>query len=165
MTTSANPDIDALLPVSREIVLSTGTRVDVQDLKTRQFFKLLRIVTNGAGPMLADLDLSTDQSPDEFAAKMLGIVILAVPNAEDEAIEFMRESKDIQSLGKRLASMFQTAQKTGQLKPSEPSSRTSESSSSESSIESTPTDSSEASHEPLTSSVPSTDGPTSESST
>ena len=43
-------ELDALDPDTAIVTLSTGTQVQVARLKSRQFFKLLRIVTRGASP-------------------------------------------------------------------------------------------------------------------
>lgn len=187
-TKAPKSELDVLDPVPDVVTLTGGLVVEVEELRTRQFFRLLRILTRGAGPLMADFSLDVDD--DEFGAKMMALVIMAVPEAEDETIDFLnsmvrpaglvanprtpgekqaneekwvalrlsmdnpelddtvtlieavirREAKDIQSLGKRIQSMMEVAEKTGQI-PS-------------------PTNSSAGSAEPSTSSQPNTDGQT-----
>lgn len=83
-------DVAALDPISSEVTLSTGTVVTINDLKTRQFFRLMRIVTTGAGHMLSTYRLDGDLSSDEFMGRLLALIVLSVPEAEDEAVEFLR---------------------------------------------------------------------------
>lgn len=164
-----NKDIQSIAPENQTIELASGVFVDVVPLKTREFFKLIKIITNGAGPVLGRMDLFESGLEDnEFAGKLIGLVIMAVPNADDEAVEFIqamvrpsglieksyadlnkadrerneflwdqlfeqtanpeiedtisiieaiikREAGDLQRLGKRIRSMLEVAQKTGQL--------------------------------------------------
>lgn len=195
-------EIDALDPVPEQVTLQSGTVVVLEPLKARQFFRLLRIVTHGAMPVLSDLSLlklDPDMDTQEFATKLLTLMALSIPDAEDETIDFVksmckpfgaiegrklnkqdaernaelwgrldieldnpelddlltiveaivkREAGDIQALGKRLAAMFNLAEKTGQLtKPQPPTSATTPASSADSPA-------------PTTFSPPSTAGPT-----
>jgi len=85
-------ELDALDPVPEVVTLTTGTQVQIEDLKSRQFFKLLRIVTRGALPALRDFSVfQTDVDFDvkEFAGRFLSLMLLSIPEAEDEAIEFV----------------------------------------------------------------------------
>jgi len=161
-------ELDKLDPTPETVTLRSGLRVQLESLRARQFFKLLRIVTHGALPGMRDsglLDLD-GLDTDEFMGRLLSVTLLAIPDAEDETIEFIRslcypvglierralnkqdaernailwegldaelenpdlddlitiieavvkrESADIQALGKRLASLFKLAEKTGQI--------------------------------------------------
>lgn len=85
-------DVDVIQPVpedSRNIVLSTGTVLILQDLKARQFFKLLRIITHGAAPILPSLKLSSDTSVEEWSQQFLAVIMMAIPESEQETIEFI----------------------------------------------------------------------------
>ncbi len=178
-------EIDKLDPIPETLTLRSGIQVQLESLKARQFFKLLRIITHGAlpGMQAAGLFSTEDLDPDEFLGRLLSVTLLSIPDAEDETIEFIksmvypvglierrglnkqdverntilwqgldevmdnpdlddvvsiieavvkRESDDIQALGKRLASMFKLAEKTGQIDSSKsPSPTTSTSTSSE----------------------------------
>ncbi len=90
MTTSEVDVISEDTAVSTEgpLVLSNGLKVDVNRLKTRETMKLLKIITRGAGYALSSLDLSGDNS--EFAEALIVSVVLAIPEAENETIEFIQ---------------------------------------------------------------------------
>ena len=85
-------ELDALDPVDEPIILSDGTHVLIENLKSRQFFKLLRIITHGAMPVFRDLGLSSMSglSRDEFVTRLLSMMLMSIPDAEDETIEFVR---------------------------------------------------------------------------
>ncbi len=85
-------ELDALDPVPEQVKLTSGTVVVLEDLKARQFFKLLRIVTHGAMPLMQDMSLfklDPDTDPGEFTSRLLSILVLSIPDAEDETIEFI----------------------------------------------------------------------------
>lgn len=74
------------------VTLSNGTVVLIEHLRARQFFKLLRIVTRGALPNMQDMSLfkvGNDMDPGEFAGRFLSLMLLSIPEAEDEAIDFV----------------------------------------------------------------------------
>lgn len=86
-------EIDALDPVPEQVKLATGTVVVLESLRARQFFKLLRIVTHGALPVMQDMSIlrmDPNADPGEFAGKLLSLMLLSIPDAEDETIEFIR---------------------------------------------------------------------------
>jgi hypothetical protein len=205
-------DLLALVGNPEPVTLESGFGVQILDLKTRQLLRLLKIITTGAGPLLPSFKLyEDDQTPEEFGAKLLGLIIIAIPEAEDETIDFVqsmvqpaglraersksdkianeplwsalrvqlenpslddlvtifeevvqREAPHIQSLGKRLSSIWTLAVKTAQVGQS---SKSSSGTGSEPSSASTRVDSSEASPESSTSSRSSTGGPTTSSLT
>ncbi len=82
-------DVEVIVPEDETVTLSTGTVVRIQPLKARQFFKLLRIITHGAGGMLLNVQFSPTDTPEAFGAKLLALVGFAIPDAEDEVIEFL----------------------------------------------------------------------------
>lgn len=85
-------DVDVIQPVpenSREITLTSGTELVLQDLRARQFFKLLRIVTHGAAPLLPSLNLSSETTAEEWTQQFLAIIMMAIPESEQETIEFI----------------------------------------------------------------------------
>ncbi len=89
----ANHELDALDPVPEQLKLSSGTIVEIEDLKTRQFFKLLRIVTHGALPLMQDLSmfrLDPDADLGEFTGRLLAVLVMSIPDASDETIDFVR---------------------------------------------------------------------------
>lgn len=162
-------EIDMLDPIPESVTLRSGMVVRLESLRSRQFFKLLRIITHGALPGIRDaglLDIENLENTEEFMGRLLSVTLLSIPDAENETIEFVRslcypdalierktlnkqdvehnqalwdaldeelvnpdlddlvtiieavikrEAQDIQALGKRLASMFKLAEKTGQI--------------------------------------------------
>lgn len=82
-------ETDRLDPTPDFVFLESGLRVQLESLKTRQFFKLLRIITHSAMPNIAEL-LDAEAGSDEFMGRLLSIVVLSIPDAEDETIEFIR---------------------------------------------------------------------------
>lgn len=83
-------ELDALDPVPEDYKLQSGAVIQFEDLRARQFFKLLRIVTHGAVPAMRDLfamDPNTDQQ--QFVTTLLTVVVLSIPDAEDETIDFL----------------------------------------------------------------------------
>jgi hypothetical protein len=81
-------ELDRLDPEPVVIKLESGLPVAVVRLKTRQMFRLLRILTRGAGPAIAQLDFGGDA--EEFGQKLLGILVMAIPDAEQETIAFLQ---------------------------------------------------------------------------
>ncbi len=162
-------ELDALDPISDEITLESGLTIELERLRARQFFKLLRIVTgSGALGQFANAGLFQleGKTESEFTMQFVTVVLMSIPDAEEETIQFIRsmakpaglregrklnkqddthntelwlafdeqldnpeledlvtiieaivrrEAGDIQALGKRLASMFKLAEKTGQI--------------------------------------------------
>jgi hypothetical protein len=95
MTTSTkeateNTDIEALEAVSTEATLSDGTVVEIERLKTRQLFRLLKVLTVGAADVLPSLNFSADMDPTEFGTTLIAALVFALPNAENEAIDFIQ---------------------------------------------------------------------------
>lgn len=165
-------ELDALDPVPDTITLSDGTEVKLLDLKARQFFKLLRIISHG--PAMAALTNSSNLlqgDPEAVVMRLVGFLLVSIPDAYDETLAFLqdmvqptglkevpvsadkatkssatehnqekwaalvkamdnpeiedvvdlvdaiikRESGDLAALGKKVASLFRVAEKTGQL--------------------------------------------------
>lgn len=83
-------ELDTLDPVPEQVKLVSGTFVDIEDLKARQFFRLLRILTHGAIPGLGDLfSVNSETDPQQFAANLLTVTLLSIPDAEDETVAFI----------------------------------------------------------------------------
>lgn len=82
-------ELDRIDPQPVECKLSTGFAVEIVRMRTRQFFRLLRILTHGAGPALTQSQLSFEGDAAEFAAKLLTLVIMSIPDAEQETIQFL----------------------------------------------------------------------------
>lgn len=83
-------DTDVVLPEPTVVLLESGNKVEIVPLRTRQFFKLLRIITRGAGDALTSLRLNPEDSDMEFATKLIATFGFAIPEAETEAIDFIQ---------------------------------------------------------------------------
>lgn len=86
-------EIDRLDPLPTEVKLVSGFLVHVVRLHTRQLFRLMRIISRGASPQaLAKLDFSDDSEEGRrtFGAQLLGIIVTAIPDAENETIGFLQ---------------------------------------------------------------------------
>lgn len=83
----AETELDILVGEPTELKFSTGFCVEVVRLRTRQVFRLLKVLTQGAGPALATLDFKAE--PSEFVQRLLALVLISVPEAENAAITFL----------------------------------------------------------------------------
>jgi hypothetical protein len=87
-------ETDRLDPVPEFVELGSGTRVRVLSLKMRQLFRLLRIVTRGGAqylPLLRDAMLTAEEnSAEAFGTQLMAIAMIALPEAEDEAVAFVQ---------------------------------------------------------------------------
>ena len=73
------------------IVLESGTEVEVVPLRLRETMKLLKIVTRGAGSVLEQLMGELDmEDPAAFAQTLGALVIMSIPEAENEAVAFIQ---------------------------------------------------------------------------
>jgi hypothetical protein len=87
--TTGNTDIDTLAPEATPVALVSGTQIKVERLKTRALMSLLKILTRGASEVLPTLSFDPNTSTEAFTGQLLGAVIIAIPEAEDEAVEFI----------------------------------------------------------------------------
>lgn len=78
----------------KKLQLKSGIEFDVEPLKLRQFLALLRIMTRGAAgiyAMGAGASLTSGNLDGEaFARELLTMVVFAIPEAEDETVEFAK---------------------------------------------------------------------------
>lgn len=91
MTSKAqtNNDVEALTAEPNVITLTSGSVVRVQRLKTRQLLRLLKIFTAGAADALGSLEFDREDT-EGFAQQLLALIVLSIPEAEDETIEFIQ---------------------------------------------------------------------------
>jgi len=88
--TTVNEDIDAIAAEPTQLTLESGFPIKVLRIRTRATMSLLKILTRGAGEALAMLRVPGDDvTQEEFTGQLLGAVILSIPEAEDETIEFI----------------------------------------------------------------------------
>jgi len=81
-------ELDRLDPQPVVVKLQSGFALEVVRLKTRQMFRLLKVLTHGAGPLVQQqLDFGADAA--EFGRKLMALVVISVPDAENEFIEFL----------------------------------------------------------------------------
>lgn len=85
-------DLDIILPVDGVIVVA-GVHATVRRLKTREFLSLMRVLTNGLGPGLAEVKFSTDDK-DAMQQEMMALFMLAIPNAIEDFGLFMLQIVD-----------------------------------------------------------------------
>lgn len=81
-------ELDRIDPEPTIVKLESGFAVEVVRMKTRQMFRLLRILTRGAGPAITQLDFGGDG--EKFGSQLFGIVVMAIPDAEQETISFLQ---------------------------------------------------------------------------
>jgi hypothetical protein len=81
-------ELDRIDPEGSRLKLSFGEVVVVR-LGTRQFFRLLRVLTHGArgGILAGALDFSGNA--EEFGTRLMTMLVLSLPDAEQEAIDFL----------------------------------------------------------------------------
>lgn len=84
----ADSELDRLDPQPTVLKFKTGFEVEVLRLRTRQFFRLLKILTHGAGPGLLQLRLDPSD-PTAFGQQMVTLMLLSIPDAEQDAISFL----------------------------------------------------------------------------
>lgn len=85
------PELEAIAdtgPPSRTVLLSNGELVEILPLKSRQFFKLLRIITHGSGGLMGAITFKED--PEQFVGQILGLLMFAVPEAPEPTIDFVK---------------------------------------------------------------------------
>ena len=87
MTAEAKPDLEVILPVGG-IVEVAGIEARVRRLKSREFLALIRVVTTGMGPAIGKISLTPDD-PEALQGELIGLFLVAVPNAIDEFAEFL----------------------------------------------------------------------------
>lgn len=82
-------ELDRLDPQPVIVKLGSGFALEVIRLKTRQMFRLLKVLTHGAGPALMQSQLDFSGDPALFGQKLLALVVISIPDAENEFIEFL----------------------------------------------------------------------------
>lgn len=82
-------ELDRIDPQTVLCEFSTGFTVEVVRMRTRQFFRLLRILTHGAGPAMMQAGLNFNAEGREFVTQLLTLVVMSIPDAESEAVQFL----------------------------------------------------------------------------
>jgi hypothetical protein len=86
----ADSELDRLDHEPVTVKLSTGYEVGLQRLKTRQFFRLLKVLTRGVGPAMVQSGLDFAQDREAFGQNLLAMTLMAIPEAEQQFIEFLQ---------------------------------------------------------------------------
>ncbi len=87
---SPTSEIDRIDPEPASVKLQSGMVVEIVPLKARQFFRLLRVLTHGAGGALLRNELDFQGDQEAFLGKLLSLVLISIPDAENEAIDFIQ---------------------------------------------------------------------------
>jgi hypothetical protein len=70
------------------VELANGSQVRIKPLKLREFLAMLKIVTRGAAMAMGSVRLDTND--EDFAQSLISLFLFAIPEAEDEAVDFIR---------------------------------------------------------------------------
>jgi hypothetical protein len=82
-------DVQRLLPdPSAPVELANGSKVRIKSLKLREFLAMLKIVTRGAAMAMGSVRLDTND--EDFAQSLISLFLFAIPEAEEEAVDFIR---------------------------------------------------------------------------
>lgn len=88
-TEDKKPDLEVILPPEGELTID-GIDCYVKRLKTREFFQLMGIVTVGLGGNLSALNFDAENQ-EEYAAGLLGALLVALPQAVDPFLRLVRD--------------------------------------------------------------------------
>jgi hypothetical protein len=86
------PDLEVILPPTPEISLN-GMQCTVKPLKAREFFQLISIITSTLGSNAGEIfsRMGEKKDDEDFAAELLGVVLVAVPLAQDPFLRLIRD--------------------------------------------------------------------------
>src|SRR6187431_1856449 len=91
MTTSTNEnETDVILGESTVLTLESGTQINIERIRLRQTMRFLKILTVGAGAALAEVRVNQDTPPAEMAQEILALLLISIPDAEEESIDFIK---------------------------------------------------------------------------
>lgn len=86
---SPDEEVGRILPDPNEpVTLENGSKVRINPLRLREFLAMLKIVTRGAAIALGQIRL--DARDEDFAQSMIAMFLFAIPEAEDEAVAFIK---------------------------------------------------------------------------
>jgi hypothetical protein len=91
---TAQSDAETLLrePPDDVILLNDGKiRARVVRIRTRELLKLMKVITHGAGNALGSVvQAMQGAETDDFANQLIALLVVAIPDAEDETIELLQ---------------------------------------------------------------------------
>lgn len=108
-------ELDRLDPQPEVMSLSCGIEVRLLPLRTRQMFKMMRIITHGAGQRIATSGLNFSDEPDVFLQKLLAVVVFSIPDAEQETIDFLQSMVEPAGLVDKLPRDLSKAEREGNI--------------------------------------------------
>lgn len=82
-------ELDRLDPDVTPLELTTGFELEIVRMRTRQFFRLLKVLTHGAGPRMLQTGMDFEAEPAIFATRLAALVAMAIPDAETETLDFL----------------------------------------------------------------------------
>lgn len=92
-------ELDIFDPENKEVTLQSGFKIEIVPIKTRQLFRLIRILTQGISASAGDVNLAElfqseagedQESVDaEQASRLVGFLVYSIPEAEDETVDFL----------------------------------------------------------------------------
>jgi hypothetical protein len=83
------PETDRIDPPAVTVKLSNGSAVNLLRLKTRQMFRLLKIITHGGlGSGIVQM-VNFSDPPEVFVQQILTILLLSIPDSEQETLQFL----------------------------------------------------------------------------
>lgn len=90
MTTGTETETDILEGAPTVLTLESGTQIEVERIRLRQTMRFLKILTVGAGAALAEVKLNADTEPAEMAQEIIALLLISIPDAEEESIDFIK---------------------------------------------------------------------------
>ncbi len=83
------PEIDRIDPPENTVKLSNGSAVDLLRMRTRQMFRLLKIITHGGlGAGITQM-VDFSQPGEVFIQQLITVLLLSIPDCEQETLEFL----------------------------------------------------------------------------
>lgn len=83
-------ELEALDPDVAGHEMTTGFKIEIVRMQTRQFLRLMKVLTHGAGPRLLSEGLDFEAGLEVFAARLAAIIAMSIPDAENETIDFLQ---------------------------------------------------------------------------
>lgn len=81
-------DADVILPEPTPIVVG-DIKCEVRRLKTREFLALMKVLLRGVGSGL--IGVFQEEDEQVMMGRLTGAILVAIPEAEDEFIEFVKK--------------------------------------------------------------------------
>ena len=81
-------DSDVIVPEARSLMLG-GIEAEVRRLRTREFLALMKVLMRGVGGDLIDVFAEEDEA--KLQGRLIGAMLVAIPNAENEFIGFVQK--------------------------------------------------------------------------